>query len=150
MDPTQLHAACSVPRGAPNVNRPDEAGNARWRTDAAGGDSVKLHVHAGAGAPPCQDDAVEIGLAGHAVRAAPDERREEVVSLVEFIDRLEPSDGVDGWVHGRLSLKKLAELGIARVSFGPGVLGLTLAHLKKAAITLTALGDYPEELGFEY
>ena len=49
-----------------------------------------------------------------------------------------------------VSLKKLAELGIARVSFGPGVLGLTLAHLKKAAITLTALGDYPEELGFEY
>ena len=49
-----------------------------------------------------------------------------------------------------VSLKKLAELGIARVSFGPGVLGLTLAHLQKAAITLTALGDYPEELGFEY
>lgn len=49
-----------------------------------------------------------------------------------------------------VTLKKLAELGIARVSFGPGVLGLTLAHLQKAAITLTALGDYPEELGFEY
>jgi 2-methylisocitrate lyase-like PEP mutase family enzyme len=49
-----------------------------------------------------------------------------------------------------VSLEKLAELGIARVSFGPGVLGLTLAHLQKAATTLTALGDYPEELGFEY
>jgi 2-methylisocitrate lyase-like PEP mutase family enzyme len=49
-----------------------------------------------------------------------------------------------------VSLKKLAELGVARVSFGPGVLGLTLAHLQKAAATLTALGDYPEELGFEY
>ena len=49
-----------------------------------------------------------------------------------------------------VSLKKLAELGVARVSFGPGVLGLTLAHLQKAATTLTALGDYPEELGFEY
>ena len=49
-----------------------------------------------------------------------------------------------------VTLKKLSELGIARVSFGPGVLGLTLAHLQKAAITLTALGDYPEELGFEY
>ena len=49
-----------------------------------------------------------------------------------------------------VSLSKLAELGIARVSFGPGVLGLILAHLQKAAITLTALGDYPEELGFEY
>lgn len=49
-----------------------------------------------------------------------------------------------------VSLKKLAELGVARVSFGPGILGLTLAHLQKAAATLTALGDYPEELGFEY
>ena len=49
-----------------------------------------------------------------------------------------------------VSLKRLAELGVARVSFGPGVLGLTLAHLQKAATTLTALGDYPEELGFEY
>lgn len=47
-------------------------------------------------------------------------------------------------------LKRLAELGIARVSFGPGTLGLTLAHLQKAAAILTALGDYPEELGFEY
>jgi 2-methylisocitrate lyase-like PEP mutase family enzyme len=47
-------------------------------------------------------------------------------------------------------LKRLAELGIARVSFGPGTLGLTLAHLQRAAATLTALGDYPEELGFAY
>jgi 2-methylisocitrate lyase-like PEP mutase family enzyme len=49
-----------------------------------------------------------------------------------------------------VTLKRLAEIGVARVSFGPGVLGLTLAHLQKAATTLTALGDYPEELGFEY
>ncbi|TXN28615.1 isocitrate lyase/PEP mutase family protein [Lacisediminihabitans profunda] len=47
-------------------------------------------------------------------------------------------------------LRRLAELGIARVSFGPGTLGLTLAHLQRAAATLTALGDYPEELGFKY
>jgi 2-methylisocitrate lyase-like PEP mutase family enzyme len=47
-------------------------------------------------------------------------------------------------------LKRLAELGVARVSFGPGTLGLTLAHLQKAAAALTALGEYPEELGFEY
>lgn len=49
-----------------------------------------------------------------------------------------------------VSLKKLAELGVARVSFGPGMLGLTLAHLQRAATQLTALGEYPEELGFEY
>ena len=47
-------------------------------------------------------------------------------------------------------LAKLAELGVSRVSFGPGTLGLTLAHLQAAATTLTALGDYPAELGFSY
>ncbi|MCU1557080.1 MAG: phosphonomutase [Microbacteriaceae bacterium] len=47
-------------------------------------------------------------------------------------------------------LRRLAELGVARVSFGPGTLGLTLAHLQRAAAQLTALGDYPEELGFAY
>jgi iron complex transport system substrate-binding protein len=47
-------------------------------------------------------------------------------------------------------LKRLAELGISRVSFGPFILGLTLAHLQAAATQLTKLGDYPEELGFKY
>jgi 2-methylisocitrate lyase-like PEP mutase family enzyme len=47
-------------------------------------------------------------------------------------------------------LKRLAELGVSRVSFGPRTMGLTLAHLQAAAAQLTALGDYPEELGFEY
>ena len=47
-------------------------------------------------------------------------------------------------------LKRLAELGVSRVSFGPGILGLTLAHLQAAATQLTALGDYPKELAFTY
>ena len=62
-------------------------------------------------------------------------------------------------VNGRVStisgpnsvpLTRLAELGISRVSFGPYTLGLVLAHLQAAAAQLTALGDYPKELGFEY
>ena len=62
-------------------------------------------------------------------------------------------------IHGKVSvisnptsvpLRKLAELGVSRVSFGPGVLGLTLAHLRATATQLTALGDYPGELGFSY
>lgn len=62
-------------------------------------------------------------------------------------------------VNGRVStisgpksvpLTRLAELGISRVSFGPYTLGLVLAHLQAAAAQLTALGEYPEELGFEY
>lgn len=47
-------------------------------------------------------------------------------------------------------LKRLAELGVSRVSFGPYMLGLTLAHLQDAATQLTKLGDYPEELGFKF
>lgn len=47
-------------------------------------------------------------------------------------------------------LKRLAELGVSRVSFGPGPLGLTLAHLQRAAAQLTSLGEYPAELGFAY
>jgi len=47
-------------------------------------------------------------------------------------------------------LAKLAELGVSRVSFGPGIMGLTLSHLSDAATQLTALGDYPKELGFSF
>jgi len=47
-------------------------------------------------------------------------------------------------------LVRLAELGVSRVSFGPGLLGLTLSHLRDAAERLTALGEYPPELGFQY
>jgi len=51
---------------------------------------------------------------------------------------------------GSVPLTRLAELGVSRVSFGPGPLGLALAHLQAAAAQLTALGDYPAELSFEY
>ena len=51
---------------------------------------------------------------------------------------------------GLVPLKRLAELGISRVSFGPGTLGLALASLQRAATSLTALGEYPEDLGFPF
>lgn len=51
---------------------------------------------------------------------------------------------------GAVPLPKLAELGVSRVSFGPFMLGLTLAHLQAATTQLTALGEYPSELGFSY
>ena len=51
---------------------------------------------------------------------------------------------------GAVPLKKLAELGVSRVSFGPFIMGLTLAHLQATAAQLTALGDYPDELGFTF
>lgn len=64
-------------------------------------------------------------------------------------------DEIDGRVSvianpKSVPLKRLAELGVSRVSFGPGPLGLSLAHLQAAATQLTALGDYPSELGFTY
>ncbi len=49
-----------------------------------------------------------------------------------------------------VALRRLAELGVSRISFGPRTLGLALAHLQAAATQLTALGDYPSELGFSY
>ena len=47
-------------------------------------------------------------------------------------------------------LKRLAELGVSRVSFGPGILGLALSHLRDATEQLTSRGQYPPELAFEY
>ena len=51
---------------------------------------------------------------------------------------------------GAVPLTRLAELGVSRVSFGPGTLGLALAALQRAAAQLTALGDYPDDLGFPF
>ena len=64
-------------------------------------------------------------------------------------------DEIDGMISvisnpTSVPLARLAELGVSRVSFGPGTMGLTLAHLQRSAAQLTALGDYPEELGFTF
>lgn len=50
--------------------------------------------------------------------------------------------------HGYLPIVRLAELGIARVSVGPGGQALAMTHLARAAATLAARGDYPAELSF--
>ena len=64
-------------------------------------------------------------------------------------------DEIDGKIAvvsnpSSVPLARLAELGVSRVSFGPGTLGLTLAHLAAAAEQLTALGAYPAELGYKF
>jgi 2-methylisocitrate lyase-like PEP mutase family enzyme len=43
-------------------------------------------------------------------------------------------------------LAKLAEAGVARVSFGPGPMGVAYAALGESAATLLARGDYPSSL----
>ena len=50
--------------------------------------------------------------------------------------------------HGYLPIAQLADLGIARISVGPGAQALAMTHLARAAATLTARGDYPAELSF--
>lgn len=81
-----------------------------------------------------------------------------VIFMLGLSDEAAVERAVAG-VNGRVStisgpksvpLTRLAELGISRVSFGPYTLGLVLAHLQAAAGQLTALGEYPQELGFEY
>jgi 2-methylisocitrate lyase-like PEP mutase family enzyme len=61
-------------------------------------------------------------------------------------------DGKVSVIAGATSvpLQRLAELGVARISFGPGMLGLTLSHLRDAVAVLTARADYPPQLGFDY
>lgn len=49
---------------------------------------------------------------------------------------------------GYLPLAQLADLGVARVSFGPAPQALSLRHLTAAAEVLTARRDYPAELTF--
>ncbi len=74
-------------------------------------------------------------------------RDEESVSWA-----IEKVDGLVSVIANPTSppLETLAELGVSRVSFGPGTMGLTLAHLRDAATQLTARGEYPSQLGFEY
>ena len=50
--------------------------------------------------------------------------------------------------HGFVSLRQLADLGVARVSVGPGSQAVVLHHLARTAAALTVRGDYPSELTF--
>jgi len=110
--------------------------NARVDTLAGGGDwdeaVARANAYLGAGA----DVVFFLGLADE----------DKVSRAIEQVNGRISVIGAPGLVP----LKRLAELGISRVSFGPGTLGLTLAALQKAATNLTALGDYPDELGFSF
>lgn len=61
-------------------------------------------------------------------------------------------DGIPGLVavgvrHGFVPLARLAALGVARISVGPGAQQLAMARLTDAAERITARGDYPAGLG---
>jgi 2-methylisocitrate lyase-like PEP mutase family enzyme len=62
-------------------------------------------------------------------------------------------DAIDGPVativkYGSVPIARLAELGIARISVGPGSGKFAVEELAALAETLNARGDYPEKLTF--
>jgi 2-methylisocitrate lyase-like PEP mutase family enzyme len=110
--------------------------NARVDTLAGGGEWIDMVTRANAYLGAGADCVFVLGLG----------TEEKVVRALDEING--PVSVISNPIS--VPLKKLAELGVSRVSFGPGTLGLTLAHLQAAAAQLTALGDYPAELGFTY
>jgi 2-methylisocitrate lyase-like PEP mutase family enzyme len=110
--------------------------NARVDALVRGGNWADMVTRANAYLAAGADSVFVLGLAGEG----------QIASAVAEID------GKVAVIAGATSvpLRTLAELGVSRVSFGPRMLGLTLAHLQAAATQLTALGNYPAELDFEY
>src|SRR5882762_10441010 len=104
-------AAHSVLWGAPDVDDSHETRFVQGCALAAGhpGDSdiPLIHdLHSRAGAPPSQDDAVEVGCARR-ILPAPDERRERTVPFQELIHGLESNDVP---VQARLSPENLPDV----------------------------------------
>ncbi|PWC06259.1 isocitrate lyase/PEP mutase family protein [Mycetocola zhujimingii] len=129
-------ARVAAARGAGNATGIPLVINARVDTLAGGGDWAEAVTRANAYLDAGADVIFFLGLS--------DEDRVKR-ALDEVKGRISTIGGLGG-----IPLKRLAELGISRVSFGPQTLGLTLAALQRAATTLTALGDYPEDLSFRF
>src|SRR6478609_1041612 len=71
----------------------------------------------------------------------------DVATLEQLVIRIRGPVSVMGGA-GSPPLAELARIGIARVSYGPGPLGVAMAALRSAAETLLAGGDPPAELAF--
>jgi 2-methylisocitrate lyase-like PEP mutase family enzyme len=63
------------------------------------------------------------------------------------VAEIEGPVAVIAW-SGYLPIAQLADLGVARISVGPGAQALTLRHLTAAAEALTGRGAYPDELSW--
>ena len=68
-------------------------------------------------------------------------------TLQELVRRIRGPVSILGG-PGAPPLDELARIGIARVSYGPGPLGVAMAALRDAAATLIGGGEPPAELGF--
>lgn len=129
-------ARVAAARGAGDATGIPLVINARVDTLAGGGDWAEAVTRANAYLDAGADVIFFLGLSNEQlVKRALDEVNGRVSTIGGF---------------GGIPLRRLAELGISRVSFGPQTLGLTLAALQRAATTLTALGDYPEDLSFRF
>jgi 2-methylisocitrate lyase-like PEP mutase family enzyme len=112
---------------------------------------INARVDSLAGAPDSWDDAV---LRANAyLDAGADCAFVLGLSTDDLVKRA--LDEIDGKVSviagaGAVPIARLAQLGVSRISFGPGIMGLTLSHLRDAAAQLTARGEYPAELGFSF
>jgi len=73
----------------------------------------------------------------------------DVATLEELVIRVRGPVSVIGGAGGP-TLGELAKLGIARVSYGPGPLGVAMAALRRAAETLLTGGEPPAELAFRW
>ena len=108
--------------------------NARVDSIRRGGDFADAVARANAYLAAGGDSAFVLGLS----------TADDVARAVAEIDG---PVSVIAWA-GYLPLTQLADLGVARISFGPAPQALTLRHLAAAAATVTARGPYPAELDF--
>jgi len=71
----------------------------------------------------------------------------DAATIEELVERIDGPVSVLARPGGP-SVRELQELGIARVSFGPGPMGVALAALARAASDLQSGGDVPDDAGF--
>lgn len=129
----------------------DRVAAARTAGDKAG---IPIVINARVDALLCGGDWAEARERGNAYLAA----GADVIFMfgIDTEDKVKRAvDELDGPVSviagaASVPLARLAELGVCRVSFGGRPLALAMAHLHAAATRLTALGEYPTELSFDY
>jgi 2-methylisocitrate lyase-like PEP mutase family enzyme len=71
----------------------------------------------------------------------------DLATLERLVDEMGGPVSVFGGAGGP-TLAELAKVGVARVSYGPGPLGVAMAALSRAAESLLAGGDPPADLAF--
>ncbi|MEP6598042.1 MAG: isocitrate lyase/phosphoenolpyruvate mutase family protein [Actinomycetota bacterium] len=129
----------------------DQLARLRAAREAADDASLPLVINARTDALVAGGDLDEAISRGRAYRAAGADcvfilGVDELVGVEALVDALEVVSVLAG--PGRPSVTELASAGVARISIGPGGMGLAYAALGHAAAELTAHGEYPAELAY--